>query len=89
MTVLAITDELQSLELTAKGTFPDNPLGGAQTLVTDKLGGTQISPDAGDITSSLETAGQAIPSGSHALPTPPHGHQGCANPGDGTAGVLE
>lgn len=73
MTVLAITDQLQSLELTSKGTFASNPLSGAQKFVTEKLGGTQLSPDAGGITGSLDAAAQATPTNRNALPQPPLG----------------
>lgn len=71
MTVLAITDELQSLQLNSKSAFAENPFTEAQSFVTSKLGATDgFRPDAGDITASLDQASKASP-GQGQIPQPP------------------
>lgn len=71
MTVLAITDELQSLQLDSKSAFADDPFAKAQATVTSKLGVTgDFRLDGGDIAASFEQVAKVSPSAS-AMPQPP------------------
>lgn len=70
MTVLAITDELQSLQLSSKSAFAENPFTEAQSFVTSKLGATDGFQPNRDILDSLGKASQAMP-GQGQIPQPP------------------
>ncbi|MBE9158166.1 hypothetical protein IQ265_15210 [Nodosilinea sp. LEGE 06152] len=71
MPVLAITDELQSLQLDSKSAFADDPFAQAQSTVAAKLGSAaSFRPDGGSIAASFDRVAQASPSAS-AIPQPP------------------
>lgn len=62
MTVLAITDELQSLQLDSERTFAGDPFTQATAFVKDQLGAAQgFAPDVSGISASFEQAAQAKP----------------------------